>query len=635
MTVTNPDGSQAIIPYRFLVTRTVEPEVTIGVGGPRYIFAGDTGTYSVALQNLGNVDAPYTYFTVGIPEMGTNIFFYGLKYLNFESNVEGAPDTGGIEGLPWATLDSTLNLNGTVTTSGYLLNEPAGGFTGFTFNVDTYPGLKELHDHDGFDQLKAVLYAMYPELAATDALKDGPAGLDQLQPGLSFIWDSFGAIPDLLHIPLIPFEFNIVAAATSLTRDEFIALQLQEADRLRAAIIADPDASPALSTLAADQSTWDEMYLASLEETGLLLPDGTTPPVRTDPKIISVVATLSAGILAGPAGQQQLTTGSLSDFFDQVRTWYGNNPDLMYTGGVPQPTFTSDSLGFFGILNAPTAVPGLPTFDQYNLGLSLPTTFQAFDVYVPWVSFESRAAGIPADYAISGITPNDTQHFFPLNLDQFYATSGAYAGAASISGPFTTDTGGFVPTSQPLPFTVNFQNDPAATTYSHEVRVTVPLDPNVDAETFQLGDIKVGNITIHVPAGRSLFQGDFDFTQSNGFILRVSAGVDLRSHAATWLLQAIDPLTGQLLRDSTRGLLPERRPGVGRRLRQLHGRSRSGGSQRSHSLGQRQRHVRQHAAGGHPGAHLPDRQRGAHHDALRRAGSRHRQLRRHLERRRR
>jgi subtilase family serine protease len=57
LAVINPGGDEALIPYRFLVTQTVEPEVTIGVGGPRYIFAGDTGTYSVALQNLGNVDA--------------------------------------------------------------------------------------------------------------------------------------------------------------------------------------------------------------------------------------------------------------------------------------------------------------------------------------------------------------------------------------------------------------------------------------------------------------------------------------------------------------------------------------------------------------------------------------------------
>ena len=65
--VINPDGDEAIIPYRFLVERAIEPEVTIGVGGPRVILAGDLATYSVALQSLCNLDAPYVYFQVGVP----------------------------------------------------------------------------------------------------------------------------------------------------------------------------------------------------------------------------------------------------------------------------------------------------------------------------------------------------------------------------------------------------------------------------------------------------------------------------------------------------------------------------------------------------------------------------------------
>ena len=40
--VTNPDGQMAIAPYRFQVEQTIEPDVTIGVGGPRFILAGDT-----------------------------------------------------------------------------------------------------------------------------------------------------------------------------------------------------------------------------------------------------------------------------------------------------------------------------------------------------------------------------------------------------------------------------------------------------------------------------------------------------------------------------------------------------------------------------------------------------------------
>src|SRR5205807_9824032 len=111
------------------------------------------------------------------------------------------------------------------------------------------------------------------------------------------------------------------------------------------------------------------------------------------------------------------------------------------------------------------------------------------------------------------------------------------------------------PVGQPLPCTVNFQNDPKATTFVNQVRVVTTLDPNLDASSFRLGDIQVAGIDIHVPAGRALFQGDFDFTQARGFILRVSAGIDLSTRTATWLIQAIDPLTGEAIQDPTRGLL--------------------------------------------------------------------------------
>src|SRR5262249_12410996 len=103
--VVNPGGESDIVPYRFLVEQTVEPDVTIGVGGPRYIFAGDTGTYSVDLQNLGNVDAPYVYFTVGIPEMGIHDYIYGLPFVRFYSNLRGTPEAAAVQGVPWATLD--------------------------------------------------------------------------------------------------------------------------------------------------------------------------------------------------------------------------------------------------------------------------------------------------------------------------------------------------------------------------------------------------------------------------------------------------------------------------------------------------------------------------------------------------
>ncbi|HNB45966.1 MAG TPA: putative Ig domain-containing protein, partial [Burkholderiaceae bacterium] len=88
-----------------------------------------------------------------------------------------------------------------------------------------------------------------------------------------------------------------------------------------------------------------------------------------------------------------------------------------------------------------------------------------------------------------------------------------------------------------------------------QLRIITQIDPSLDIRTLSLGDLKLGDINVHLPAGRANFQGDFDFSASKGFVLRVSAGIDAATGVATWLLQAIDPDTGEVLHDVTRGLL--------------------------------------------------------------------------------
>ncbi|MEL6110144.1 MAG: CARDB domain-containing protein, partial [Planctomycetota bacterium] len=543
--VINPGGEVAVVPYRFQIERTIEPEVTVGIGGPRYIFAGDTGDYSLTLQNLGNVDAPYVFYNVGVPELGVNENVYGLKYHTFTSNLRGGPETGPYADLPFAELDSAVNTNGHVIASGYEFDKPADDFSGFTFQVQTYPGLRELHDH-AFEELKAKIYAAFPQYAEQDILADGPSGLDIISPGLSLIWEVFGAVPDLLTQPLIPYQFHVVASATSMTREEFIGHALDEADQLRQGILADDDADPALVNLAGNQDAWQAMYLAYLTESGRLRAEDAIPPTRRDQELASLMATLAGGVLDGPGGDQIVLSGEFTDFFENVRRWYGHDPELLAPTNPNEPDFESDSLSFLGILGNPNPIPELPRFEDYDLGLTNNTHFQALRVYVPWVPFSARGAGIPADYQINGVTPNDEDAFFPLDLQGYYDQAGENVGAVSQTGPFTIETGGFVPANEPLPFTVNFQNDPNTTRYANEVRVVVPFDENVEPRTFQLGDIKVGDITIRMPGGRALFQGDFEFAETLGFNVRVSSGIDIKSNAATWLIQAIDPLTGVL-----------------------------------------------------------------------------------------
>ena len=50
-------------------------------------------------------------------------------------------------------------------------------------------------------------------------------------------------------------------------------------------------------------------------------------------------------------------------------------------------------------------VPALQRFTDYDLGLSRPTHFEAFRIYVPWMAWDSRGAGLPSDFQVNGPVP--------------------------------------------------------------------------------------------------------------------------------------------------------------------------------------------------------------------------------------
>nr|NIP85463.1 APHP domain-containing protein [Planctomycetales bacterium] len=259
--VINPDGAEAIVPYRYLIERAIEPDVTIGLGGPRVLAPGDVGTYNVALQSLTNVDTPYTFFSFGIPELGTNPLVMNLKYVAFASNLRGGPANGSLEDVPFASLDSAVNtdrLPGEILAPGYLLDFAARDFTSLTFNAHTYPGLREILD-GAFESLVTRIESLYPEFRG---LVQTPEDLDQIQPGLFQIFETRANPLADVEDGDVAFKFHIAAASTALTRDEFVARQTDEALDLRTAILSDPSASQALVVLAADADQWVALYLA-------------------------------------------------------------------------------------------------------------------------------------------------------------------------------------------------------------------------------------------------------------------------------------------------------------------------------------------------------------------------------------
>ena len=67
--VINPDGEVAVAPYRYLVEQALPPDVSVAMGGPRVLTAGQTGLYGLSLVSTTNVDIPYVEFQVGVPEL--------------------------------------------------------------------------------------------------------------------------------------------------------------------------------------------------------------------------------------------------------------------------------------------------------------------------------------------------------------------------------------------------------------------------------------------------------------------------------------------------------------------------------------------------------------------------------------
>ncbi len=172
------------------------------------------------------------------------------------------------------------------------------------------------------------------------------------------------------------------------------------------------------------------------------------------------------------------------------------------------------------------------------------------------VAWGARSS-LPADYLITGVTVNNEDPFVSVDLSRFFDAQTGATGLASLIGPFTAESNGFVPSEQDIPYTVRFQNPESANSVTSEVRVSLRLEANADPRTFRVGQIQLGSLpAIDVPVNQPSFSGEYDFVASRGFILRVSGGIDLPSATASWVLQAIDPATGEVIRDPARGLLP-------------------------------------------------------------------------------
>jgi hypothetical protein len=126
-----------------------------------------------------------------------------------------------------------------------------------------------------------------------------------------------------------------------------------------------------------------------------------------------------------------------------------------------------------------------------------------------------------------------------------------------ITGPQGYDSMRWISVNDPIDYTVRFENDPIfATSNASAVLITIPLSDNINPFSFRLGSFGFGSNVIEMPANTSYFQQRIDYASELGFLLDVTAGLDLPNNRLFWLLETIDPLTGQPPTDPTAGFLP-------------------------------------------------------------------------------
>ncbi|HUF10386.1 MAG TPA: CARDB domain-containing protein [Rhodothermales bacterium] len=127
-----------------------------------------------------------------------------------------------------------------------------------------------------------------------------------------------------------------------------------------------------------------------------------------------------------------------------------------------------------------------------------------------------------------------------------------------IIGPKGYGDQNWVGVTRSLLYTIRFENDPEqATAPAQVVEITHPLDSDVDARSFRLGDFGFGPFTFSPPENAGHYRTRLDVTDSLGLFVDVTAGIDILAREAFWVFSSVSPETGAQPRDDPfAGFLP-------------------------------------------------------------------------------
>lgn len=125
-----------------------------------------------------------------------------------------------------------------------------------------------------------------------------------------------------------------------------------------------------------------------------------------------------------------------------------------------------------------------------------------------------------------------------------------------IIGPAGYGEERWVSVNDTLPYIIRFENMADASAPAQRVVITQQLDEDLDFRTFRVTDFGWGEQYTEVGADLPFYLGRIELIDGSGLVVDVLATVDVVSGIATWVLETIDPATGEPPEDALAGFLP-------------------------------------------------------------------------------
>jgi hypothetical protein len=146
------------------------------------------------------------------------------------------------------------------------------------------------------------------------------------------------------------------------------------------------------------------------------------------------------------------------------------------------------------------------------------------------------------------------QPIFPI--PPFFIPPDFFKDPNALVGPRGFGDQNFVAANSTLNYEIDFENEPNATAPVQQVVVTQQLDANLDWRTFRLGNFGFSGNTYTVAPNSPYLQQTIDLKDKDGFLVQVTATVNVQTGLATWTFTTLDPATGQIPLDTNVGFLP-------------------------------------------------------------------------------